>query len=199
MVKIYNGRSYFWQWELDQKLIVKAPNCTEVHFEDDNSDVALVCEVYELDGKRVVNVPNIILQTAGNLIAYIVFDNTTIRKSRFVVNPRQKPADYVYTETECWTVEGAVERALQEAKESGEFNGADGSDGITPHIGANGNWFIGDTDTGNPSRGKKGEQGNTGADGYTPVKGVDYFTEAEKQEIVNDVLETLPIAEGVSV
>jgi hypothetical protein len=38
-------------------------------------------------------------------------------------------------------------------------NGADGStgaagaDGVTPHIGENGNWFIGSTDTGKPSRG----------------------------------------------
>lgn len=29
-----------------------------------------------------------------------------------------------------------------------------GSDGVTPHIGSNGNWFIGDVDTGKPSRGE---------------------------------------------
>ena len=28
-----------------------------------------------------------------------------------------------------------------------------GADGITPHIGENGNWYLGDTDTGKPSRG----------------------------------------------
>ena len=37
-----------------------------------------------------------------------------------------------------------------------------GSDGITPHIGANGNWFIGETDTGMPSRGEPGPQGVSG-------------------------------------
>lgn len=31
-----------------------------------------------------------------------------------------------------------------------------GQDGLTPSIGENGNWFIGDTDTGKPSRGKVG-------------------------------------------
>lgn len=31
-----------------------------------------------------------------------------------------------------------------------------GSDGITPTIGANGNWFLGETDTGLPSRGEQG-------------------------------------------
>lgn len=32
-------------------------------------------------------------------------------------------------------------------------------------------------------RGEKGDKGDTGADGKTPVKGVDYFTEADKEEI----------------
>lgn len=78
---------------------------------------------------------------------------------------------------------------------------ANGEDGLTPYIGSNGNWFLGDTDTGKPSRGEtgsqglqgpegpqgpqgiQGEQGPQGADGYTPVKGTDYFTEADVQEI----------------
>lgn len=34
--------------------------------------------------------------------------------------------------------------------------GADGTDGLTPHIGDNGNWYLGDTDTGKPSRGEAG-------------------------------------------
>lgn len=34
--------------------------------------------------------------------------------------------------------------------------GAAGADGITPHIGDNGNWYIGDDDTGKPSRGEQG-------------------------------------------
>lgn len=46
--------------------------------------------------------------------------------------------------------------------------------------------------------GPQGPQGNPGATGYTPVKGTDYWTEADKQSIVNDVLLALPAAEGVS-
>lgn len=34
--------------------------------------------------------------------------------------------------------------------------GTDGKDGITPTIGSNGNWYIGDIDTGKPSRGENG-------------------------------------------
>lgn len=40
-----------------------------------------------------------------------------------------------------------------------EQGGEAGKDGITPTIGANGNWYLGDTDTGKPSRGEKGETG----------------------------------------
>lgn len=43
--------------------------------------------------------------------------------------------------------------------------GANGADIIAPHIGDNGNWYIGDTDTGKPSRGEKGDTGATGAAG----------------------------------
>nr|DAL12126.1 MAG TPA_asm: hypothetical protein [Bacteriophage sp.] len=36
------------------------------------------------------------------------------------------------------------------------LKGTAGADGTTPHIGANGNWFLGETDTGLPSRGEQG-------------------------------------------
>ena len=56
------------------------------------------------------------------------------------------------------TIPSAVETALTEAKESGEFKGDKG-------------------DTG-----PQGPQGEKGADGYTPVKGTDYWTSADKAE-----------------
>lgn len=55
------------------------------------------------------------------------------------------------------------------------LDGVAGSDGITPTIGDNGNWYLGDTDTGKPSRGIQGETGSTGAsgsDGYSPSASV---------------------------
>ena len=39
-------------------------------------------------------------------------------------------------------------------------DGSPGADGITPTIGQNGNWYLGDTDTGKPSRGLQGEPGS---------------------------------------
>jgi hypothetical protein len=43
-----------------------------------------------------------------------------------------------------------------------------GANGTTPAIGANGNWFVGTTDTGVPARGTTGA---TGANGTTPTIG----------------------------
>ena len=46
--------------------------------------------------------------------------------------------------------------------------------------------------------GKDGPTGAAGKDGHTPVKGTDYWTAADKQEIVNDVLAALPDGTEVS-
>ena len=101
-------------------------------------------------------------------------------------------------------LQAATDAALAQAKASGDFDGATGpagpqgpagapgkdgtagADGVTPHIGDNGNWYIGSTDTGKPSR------GTAGAPGKTPVRGADYWTAADKQEIVSSVIAALP-------
>ena len=77
-------------------------------------------------------------------------------------------------------------------------NGAPGANGVTPTIGTNGNWYLGETDTGKPSRGEKGDKGDKGDPGAqgpagaTPVKGTDYFTAEDKAALVQDVLAALP-------
>ena len=101
-----------------------------------------------------------------------------------------------------------INDALAQAKESGEFDGPPGPAGPQGIQGEKGD--IGETgpqgeqgpkgdkgDTGTQGiqgekgpQGEKGETGETGPagangkDGYTPVKGVDYFTAADKAEIV---------------
>lgn len=65
------------------------------------------------------------------------------------------------------TLDAAINTALAQAKASGEF------DGITPTIGDNGNWFLGDVDTNKPSRGEKGETGARGEKGDTGATGAD--------------------------
>jgi hypothetical protein len=41
--------------------------------------------------------------------------------------------------------------------------------------------------------GDKGDTGNDGQDGYTPVKGTDYFTAQEIQDIEDDILEDIDV------
>ena len=65
-------------------------------------------------------------------------------------------------------VQAAINSALEQAKESGEFDGEPGKDG------------------------------NDGQDGYTPQKGIDYCTEEDKNEIVDAVLGAMPAWEGGS-
>ena len=103
-------------------------------------------------------------------------------------NFKQELRDYVDTldihafleETVMGKINELVTAELTEAKESGEFNGADG---YTPVKGVD--YFDGE-------KGDKGDKGDTGADGYTPVKGTDYWTETDKSEIVTETLAAIP-------
>lgn len=136
--------------------------------------------------------------------------------------------------TQSWTLEQlkgkldanklpeAINAALEQAKESGEFDGEDGGY-YEPNVDAAGNLtWIPSKDgmfiiTGQNIKGPKGDAGtsvtieeitqstepggenvvkfsdentltiNNGKDGYTPVRGVDYYTEADKEEMVQAV------------
>ena len=96
--------------------------------------------------------------------------------------------------------------AMADLKGADGKPGAAGADGVTPHIGDNGNWYVGSTDTGKPSRGATGAPGKDGAagkpgaagapgkDGHTPVKGTDYWTAADKQEIIDDTKNAIDLS-----
>ena len=55
-------------------------------------------------------------------------------------------------------------------------NGKDGKDGATPSIGENGNWWIGDVDTGISATGSQGPQGTPGKDGTDGESGTNGLT-----------------------
>lgn len=100
MFKILDGRSQFYQWDIDRKIVVEDITINEVHFCNRTDDVSLVCEVYDLDGLRVADVPNILLQENWRINVYAYDTNYTKHCEVFEVIKRSKPADYVYTETE---------------------------------------------------------------------------------------------------
>lgn len=100
MFRIYDGREHFWQWDLNQKLIVEDPTINEVHFSNRADKDSLPVEVYEENGLRVANVPNIFLQEDLKIKAYGYSVDHTKHEAWFYVTAKSKPADYVYTETE---------------------------------------------------------------------------------------------------
>ena len=87
-------------------------------------------------------------------------------------------------------------------------DGKNGTNGVTyiPQVDAEGNLsWSNEGGLENPAvcniKGKDGKDGADGKDGepgYTPVKGTDYFTDADKTELVNAVMAALPDGDEVS-
>jgi hypothetical protein len=197
---------------------------TSVHFCHAGDAEALVVKPKIENGMTVVQVPNILLQDGANLLVYVVdvVDDSieTLRECVLPVRSRPKPADYVYTETEVLTYK-RLEKQIESLDiinlyvcSDGEY-AADGSpmipkpdketaylvpqdnEGIlyASWVYVNGAWKFVEmlTVTLDETEGGKGEPGK---DGYTPVKGKDYFTDADKAEMINAVKAALPIYAG---
>lgn len=129
MLIIEGGRSCLYQWDVNQRLEVMHDEIAEVHFVNAVTSPALVCEVYEEDGRRFANIPNILLQQFWPVMAYGCCDSRVRDVLTCKVIRRERPADYAYTETEVKTFDRLEKRLedqiaeLTEAKESGEFDG----------------------------------------------------------------------------
>ena len=113
MFKIYDGREHFYQWDVDRQLIVSDPAIKEVHFCNRTDSCSLVCETYVVKGVTLVDVPNLLLQTAWRIRAYAYDGNYTKHEECYEVTPRTKPSDYVYTETEVKNYRDLEERINQ--------------------------------------------------------------------------------------
>ena len=202
MLTLNDGRPELWQWDTGRTLTVDT-DCSQVHFS--NKVFGRSIDVNVADGVAII--PDVLLQTDKDLNVWAFSGTaengyTKISKT-FKVNRRNKPADYVFTPVEQTTIEeiAAIAQSVRDDADAGLFDGAqgpagpvgpagpagpagapgkdgtNGADGITPSIGDNGNWYLGSTDTGKPSRGEKGdtgekgEKGDTGATGPTGPKG----------------------------
>lgn len=122
-LKILGSGTHFWQWDSGQKLVVDNNECGAVHFCNGTDDCALVIPIKkEPDGARTVEVPNILLQTAKPIRAFLFQQDGTTALTRvqytFQVLARSKPADYVYTETEVLGYSSLVAR-LEYLEENG--------------------------------------------------------------------------------
>lgn len=118
MFKIYDGRESFYQWDLDQQLVVADSTIPEVHFCNRTDECSLVCETYVVDGLTLVNVPNILLQDSWDINVYAYDGKATKHSARFEVKRRTKPSDYVYTETEIKNYDD-LEKRVSQIEENG--------------------------------------------------------------------------------
>lgn len=114
-MKIAGGRDYFYQWDSGQRLIIEdAGICNEVHFTNSGRREAMVCRIWEEEGQRYVNVPNVLLQCTEMIRVYAhttaAHMTRTNHYQTFEVKERNKPEDYVYTETEVLSYEKLEER-----------------------------------------------------------------------------------------
>lgn len=79
---------------------------------------------------------------------YVMFDSGKLAKPLYIVSGLELTNEYT-------SIPGPQGEPGKDGKdgEDGE-PGKDGEDGISPHIGSNGNWWVGDTNTGIKAQGK---------------------------------------------
>ena len=104
MLTLNDGRSELWQWDTGRTLAVDA-DCSQVHFS--NKVFGRSIDVDVVDGSAII--PDILLQTDNDLNVWAFVGTaengyTKISKT-FKVNRRNKPADYVFTQTDQMTLQ----------------------------------------------------------------------------------------------
>ena len=194
MFLIEDGRSQFYQWDLNRRLIIEDQEITQVHFCNRTDECSLVCDAYTEDGIRLVDVPNVLLQTNWRINVYAFDKEYTKHNAVFTVVARTKPADYVYTETEVHTwneldakiaevqegISEAVEDYLEQNPVEVDLSNYYDKAAVDAKIET-----IELTPGPKGEDGKDGKDGNpgpAGKDGYTPIKGVDYFDGAPGED-----------------
>ena len=109
MLTLKDGRTELWQWDTGREVAV-SEDCSQVHF--GNKIQGRSIDVDVVDG--VAKIPDVLLQTDGllNVWAFIgTAENGYTKVSRiFVVNKRNRPADYVFTPTEQTSLGEILER-----------------------------------------------------------------------------------------
>ena len=115
-------------------------------------------------------VKNVELNENGELVVIYSDDSSKTFLIPTQIGEDGKSAYDIYLEN---VTEGeepmSVNEWLESLKGNDGVDGENGADGLTPYIGENGNWFIGDTDTGIKAQGEKGEQGEQGIAGADGV------------------------------
>lgn len=108
-----NGR--LTQWDLNRKVMISGiPDGTgfEVHFESkEDEHGAYVLPLVFKEGEMYAEIPNILLTFAGVIRMFIFDGNKVVYNWQCPVLGREKPDDYVYTETEVLRFESKEDLA----------------------------------------------------------------------------------------
>lgn len=115
--KILNDRNCFYQWDRNQKMIVENDGITELHFSVSGQDHAYCMPVYEENSMRVCGVPNVLLESHGNLTVYGWIDEYTRTHYVYRIIERKMPNDFVPTsDIEKWS---ELEERIEDLEEKG--------------------------------------------------------------------------------
>lgn len=118
-----NGKGCFYQWDTGQVIKLRdTGEVKEVHFAHKGDEKALSVLTRTAEDGVEADVPNILLQSEADILAYLVVrdeNGTETRKSiRIPVIARPKPESYVYTETEVLNYTNLVAR-IDQIEENG--------------------------------------------------------------------------------
>ncbi|MBE6774515.1 MAG: hypothetical protein E7544_09935 [Ruminococcaceae bacterium] len=133
MINIRNG--CLFQWDINRQLEIDDEDrkITHIHFAHESDTEAMVVPFTRLSDKLLVTIPNILLQTNEPVMVFAVSDKNgevkTLEQKVLTVLERQKPSDYIYTETEIITY-----RQLEERIDILEKMGGAGGSGVSPVI-----------------------------------------------------------------
>lgn len=141
--------------------------CKEKQRTCTSSEIAMGCDQYEAIGsKQKYPKPEIIVRSGATFIPSVTEDGV-LSWSNDKGLPNPKPI--------------SLAKGLQGEKGDPGETGPQGPKGDKGEDGKDG---------------VNGKDGEKGADGYTPIKGTDYFTEADKTEMVSAVISALPKYNG---
>lgn len=105
------------QWNRGQKLEVTIPDLPEsfeAHFSYKGAGTAHVVEATGKDGTAVISIPNIIFTQSKDAVCWIYYTDgdsgETVKTIYLPIEEREKPSDYVYTESEVLSYKSLEER-----------------------------------------------------------------------------------------
>ena len=137
-----------------------------------SGEIPFIIPLLGVDYSSVAFSRAIALGENQGIISFVITDNNEVLRVIFQLattdSKLPNPYPLTFTGAVSETYDGSSAKTIEIPI---------GTDGITPTIGENGNWYLGDTDTNKPSRGEKGdtgekgEKGDTGPQGETGPKG----------------------------